>query len=117
MLYEKFLESVEGEQQSAITHLSYPPALAADPPALSPSPCPTPAVRRETFAFWEDCKGTFGPEAQGAKAAIERSLRNIDTENNMGFAEVEGRWWVGALVMSLGCARTARRAIQRPHWD
>jgi len=54
-------------------------------------------IRKQTFEFWVECKADFEKESRDDKGpaikSIEKSLKDLDSEENMGMPDFSGRVW------------------------
>lgn len=52
------------------------------------------ASRKATNDFWADCKEDFEAAQGNVVAQVERDIKNIDSEDNLGIADHGHRWFV-----------------------
>merc|ERR1712072_1412783 len=56
-------------------------------------------MRTETFVFWDECREDFHRSGQ---VEIEKGIKRIDSQDNMGVEFHEGRWFVFDMTKKAG---------------
>jgi len=73
-------------------------------------------IRKQTFEFWIECKPDFQQEARDDKGAavmsIEKSLKELDSEEAMGMPDFDGRiWFVYGMCKKAAANNVAIQAV------
>jgi len=50
--------------------------------------------RKATYDFWKDCKADFAAAAGNVVTQVEKDLKDIDSQDNLGIVFHEHRWYV-----------------------